>query len=102
MIKDFTPITVFFLFFMEVILLLVAETNKHYNQYDYLDTLDNDGRCLWLSDVTVQEMYNDTNETWCQEQPETLPINCRTILYTILHQHNETWQVSSYTEIPTF
>jgi hypothetical protein len=40
---------------MEVIQLLVAETNKYYNQY--LDTLDNDDRCPQLPDVTVQEMY---------------------------------------------
>jgi hypothetical protein len=31
--KDSTPVTVFLLFFMEAIELLVAETNKYYNQY---------------------------------------------------------------------
>jgi hypothetical protein len=41
--KDSMPITTFLLFFMELIQLLVAETNKSYNQY--LDTLDNDRRC---------------------------------------------------------
>jgi hypothetical protein len=59
-----TPITIFLLFFKEVIQLLVAETNKYYNQY--LDTLDNDGGHLQLPDTTVQEMYiffdnNNTN-----------------------------------------
>jgi hypothetical protein len=37
---DSLPITVFLLLFMDVIQLLVAETNKYYNLY--LDTLDND------------------------------------------------------------
>jgi hypothetical protein len=53
--KDSTPITIFLLFFMEVIQLLVAETNKYSNQY--LDTFENDGGCLRFPDVTVQEMY---------------------------------------------
>jgi len=41
--KVSTPISVFLLLFVEVIQLLVAETNKHYNLY--LDTLDSDGVC---------------------------------------------------------
>jgi hypothetical protein len=41
--KDAKPITIFLLFFMEVIQLLVVETNKYYNQYS--DTLDNDKAC---------------------------------------------------------
>jgi len=40
---------------MEVIQLLVTDTNKYHSQY--LDTLDSDGKCLQLLDVTVQEMY---------------------------------------------
>jgi hypothetical protein len=40
---------------MEVIHLLVAETNKYHSQY--VDTLDSDSRCKQLPDVTVQEMY---------------------------------------------
>jgi hypothetical protein len=38
--KNSSPTTIFHLFFTDVIQLLVAETNKYYNQY--LDTLDND------------------------------------------------------------
>jgi len=34
--KDSTPITVFLLFFMDVIQLLVAETNKNYSQQAHL------------------------------------------------------------------
>jgi hypothetical protein len=45
--KDSAPIVVFLLFFMEVIQLLVAETNSYYNKY--IDILD--------SDMTVQETY---------------------------------------------
>jgi uncharacterized protein RhaS with RHS repeats len=41
------------LFFMQVIQLLVQETNKYYNQYT--DTQDSDGRCSKLPDMTVQE-----------------------------------------------
>jgi hypothetical protein len=41
--KDSTPITVFLLFLMELIQLLMAETNKYYNQRIYI--LDNDSRC---------------------------------------------------------
>jgi len=41
--KDSTPSTVFIPFFMEMIQLLVDETNKHQNKY--LDTHDSDGRC---------------------------------------------------------
>jgi hypothetical protein len=39
--KDSSPITFFCLFFMDV--MLVADTNKYYNQY--LGTLDNDDGC---------------------------------------------------------
>jgi len=53
--KDSLPATDFLLFFIEVIQLLVTKTKKYYNQY--LHTCDNDGRCSWLPDMTVQEMY---------------------------------------------
>jgi hypothetical protein len=39
---------------MDEIQLLVADTNKYYNQY--LDTLENDG-CSLLPDVTIQKIY---------------------------------------------
>jgi hypothetical protein len=41
------------LFFLEIMQLLVEETNRYYHQY--LDTLDEG--CSPLPDVTVQEMY---------------------------------------------
>jgi hypothetical protein len=47
--KNSIPITIFLLFFVGVIQLLV-ETNKYYSQY--LDTLNNGGRCSWLPDMT--------------------------------------------------
>jgi hypothetical protein len=50
--KDSSLISLF-LFFMDIIQLLIAETNKHYNQH--LCTLDND-RCSWFPDMTVQEI----------------------------------------------
>jgi hypothetical protein len=40
--KDSSPTTIFYLSVMDVIPLLVAETNKYYNQH--LDTLDNENR----------------------------------------------------------
>jgi len=40
------------LLFLEIIQLLVKETNNYYQQY--LDTLDEESPCL---DVTIQEMY---------------------------------------------
>jgi hypothetical protein len=40
---------------MDMIQLLVTETNKYYNQH--LDTLDNYNRHSWLFDITVQETY---------------------------------------------
>jgi hypothetical protein len=49
-----SPTTTFYLFFMHI-QLLVAETNKYYNQH--LDTLDNDDGHSQLPDVTVQKMY---------------------------------------------
>jgi hypothetical protein len=51
--KEYTPITAFLLF-MEVIQLLVTETNKYYTQY--LGTLEYDVRCSCLPDITVQEI----------------------------------------------
>jgi hypothetical protein len=45
-----------FLFFMEVIQLLIAETNKYYNQYLY--TLYKDSRCSKLPHMTVQEIWH--------------------------------------------
>jgi len=44
----------------------VAETNKHYAQH--LDTIDTDGRCSQLPNITVQEtivlrMGHDVNDT---------------------------------------
>jgi hypothetical protein len=51
--EDSTPLSVM-LFFMEIIQLLVVQTNRYY--YQYLDSLD-DG---WspLPDMTLQEMYS--------------------------------------------
>jgi hypothetical protein len=49
-IKDSTQIAVFLLF-MEVIQLVVAESNKYYSQY--LDIFDNDNKCFQLPDVTI-------------------------------------------------
>jgi hypothetical protein len=50
--KDSSPLSVFMLSFIEIIPLLVEETNRYYHQY--LDTLE--GRSP-LPDVTIQEMY---------------------------------------------
>jgi hypothetical protein len=52
--KDSTPLNVFMLFFLEIIQLLVVETNRYYHQY--LDSL-NDGRSP-LPDVTLKEMFS--------------------------------------------
>jgi hypothetical protein len=61
--KDSIPITVFLLFFMEVIKLSVAETSKYHNQY--LDTLNTDSRCSQLPDVITRDEHlpghNNTN-----------------------------------------
>ena len=50
--KDSSPLSIFVLFFFEIIQLLVEETNRYYHQY--LDTLDEERSPL--PDVTVQEM----------------------------------------------
>jgi len=52
--NDFTSLGIFMLFFLEIIHLLVEETNRHY--WIYFDTLDKG----WspLPDVTIQEMYS--------------------------------------------
>jgi len=47
-----SPVSIFMLFFVEIIQLLMEETNRYRHQY--LDTLDK-GQSP-LSDVTVQEM----------------------------------------------
>jgi hypothetical protein len=52
--KDSTPLSIFMLFFLEIIQLLVVETNRYYHQY--LDSL-NDGRSP-LPDVTLKEMFS--------------------------------------------
>jgi hypothetical protein len=53
---DCSQMIVYFLFFMDVIQLQVAETNKYCDQY--LGTLNNDDRQSGLSNSTVQEtMY---------------------------------------------
>jgi hypothetical protein len=50
--KDSSPLSIFMLFFFEIIQLSVEETNRYYHQY--LGTLDKE----WspLPDVTAQEM----------------------------------------------
>jgi hypothetical protein len=52
--KDWAPVTAFLLFFMEVIQLLVTETNKYYSQY--LHILDSHGGCSHLPDKTIHTM----------------------------------------------
>jgi hypothetical protein len=52
--KHSTPLSVFMLFFLDIIQLLVVETNRYYRQY--LDTLKK--RRSPLPDVTMQEMYS--------------------------------------------
>jgi hypothetical protein len=44
--KDSTPVTIFFLFFMEAIQLLVTQAIKYCSHH--LDTLDTDGRYNFL------------------------------------------------------
>jgi hypothetical protein len=69
--KDYTPITVFLLSFMEVIQLLVAETNKYYSQYlDLTITADTTCRCNYAGDVHLSGNCN-TNGTWCQGHTES-------------------------------
>jgi hypothetical protein len=78
---------------MEVIQLLVAEINKFCNKY--LDILDDSGHSQ-LPDMTVKEMYiflaiiihNSVNGT-CQGHTEMLLGDCRTVLHTFIHQHND-------------
>jgi len=45
---------------------------------------------LMNSDMTKREVHlfdhNNTNGTWCQGHAEKLLVDCRTILYTILHK----------------
>jgi hypothetical protein len=52
--KDSTPLSVFMLFFLEIIQLLVVETNRYYHQY--LESL-NDRRSPLL-DMTLKEMFS--------------------------------------------
>jgi hypothetical protein len=50
--KDSSSLRIFMLFFLEIMQLLVEETNRNYNQY--MDTLDEG--CSPLSDMTIKEM----------------------------------------------
>jgi hypothetical protein len=52
--KDSSPITVFLLFFMEVIQLLVTETAKCYSHFSYM--LVSDGKCSQLLDVPTGDV----------------------------------------------
>jgi hypothetical protein len=51
--KDSSPLSMFMLFFLETMQLLVEETNRYYHQY--LDALYEG--CSSLPDVTIKEMY---------------------------------------------
>jgi hypothetical protein len=52
-IQRFNPLSIFMLFFVDIIQLLVVETNRYYHQY--LDSPD-EGQSP-LPDVTLKEMY---------------------------------------------
>jgi hypothetical protein len=49
--KDWTSLSIFMLFFLEIIQLLVVETNRYYHQYISLNDRP-------LPDVTLKEMYS--------------------------------------------
>jgi hypothetical protein len=51
--KDSLPLSIFMLFFLEIMQLLVEKTNRYYHQY--LETIDEG--CSPLPDVTILEMY---------------------------------------------
>lgn len=69
-----TWVTVFLLF-LEVIHLLVAESNKYYNQYS--NTFDTDHRPSQLPDMSTGDIciFGHSNETWHQGHVERLLVH---------------------------
>jgi hypothetical protein len=87
--KDSTPITVFLIFFMEVIWLLVADANKYCKRY--LGTLQSQWMLITSWHDCTEEVcnfgYNMTNGPWCQRHTETLLVHSLTVLYDNLQYH---------------
>jgi hypothetical protein len=76
--KDSSPLSVFMLFFLEIMRLLLEETNRYYHQY--LDTLE-EGR-FPLPDVTIQEMYYCyADGSLLNIQTQRLLVHTRTVFY---------------------
>jgi hypothetical protein len=90
--------SVFMLFFLEIIQLLVVEAKRHYHQY--LDTLDKG----WspLPDMTVQEMFLAIILQMRHDKGynESIMEYSGTVQYT-LSQKDKMRQILSHSEIPT-
>ena len=96
-----SPLSVF-LYFVEIITLLVVETNRY--SRDYLDRLD-DGSSP-EADVTEAEMFvsgtDNTDGTWCNRQTDRLLVNIGSAIHAFLRYHDQPRQIPSYPSLLTF
>src|SRR5215510_7965629 len=97
-----SPLSVFLLYFAEIITLLVVETNRYY--HDYIDGLD-DGPSP-DPDVTEAEMFvsgiDNTDGTWRKRQTDRLLVNIGSDTHTFLQHYDETGQIPSHPSLLTF
>jgi len=96
-----SPLSVFLLYFAEIIRLLVVETNRYY--HDHLERLDEGP--LPLPDVTEAKMLascnNNTNGTLHTGQTDKLLVKGLQLPLNFLRQHYETGQILSHLLLST-
>ena len=91
-----STLTVFHLYFAEIITLLVVQTNHYY--HDYIDRLDNGPSPE--PDVSEAKMFvsgtDNTDGTWRERQTDRLLGNSRPAVHTFLQHYNEMGLLTSH------
>jgi len=97
-----SPLSVFLLYFAEIITLLVVKTNCYYQ--DYIDRLD-DGPPP-EPDVNKAEMFvsgiDNTDGTWRKRQTDRLLVNIGSAIHNFLWHYDETGPILSHPSLLTF
>jgi hypothetical protein len=100
--KDCSPLSIFMLIFLEIMQLLLEETNICYHQY--LETVDE--VCCPQPNVTTSSepvlVYYCADGSQLKTQTKRLLVYARIVLYGLLRKNNELRQILPYTEISTF
>ena len=98
-----SPLSVFLLYFAEIITLLVVETNRYYpdylNRFDDRPTPDSEGN---EAEIFVFFGTDNTDGTWRKRQTDRLMVNVGSGIHTFLRHYDDPKQITSHLSLLTF